>query len=228
VINRKILRSGFAGYTPYRYERVLDTPGSTGHRYFPETGHFIDFGFRDFFETHGDVPILGFPLSEEFDEACDDGVTRTVQYFERAVFEFHTGGAPVLLRLLGHHERERRYPGGQNLPAAFQPLAAPPAQGRYFPETQHHIDFGFRAFYEAQPDALFVFGFPLSEEFTETCDDNVQRTVQYFERAVFEFHGGATPVLARLLGPHERERRYPGGAGLPVQFLRRRADGSIE
>ena len=62
---------------------------------------------------------------------------------------------------------------------------APPAtdQCRFFPETQHRACLGFRAFYESHDDALQLFGYPISEEF-----DLNGLTVQYFERARFEWH----------------------------------------
>ncbi|MEM4342808.1 MAG: N-acetylmuramoyl-L-alanine amidase [Candidatus Caldarchaeum sp.] len=72
-------------------------------RFFPETGHFVGHGFWRFWLEHGGLPIFGYPISGEFREVCEDGVERTVQYFERAVFEWHEDkpGKPVLLRRLG-------------------------------------------------------------------------------------------------------------------------------
>lgn len=52
--------------------------------YYPETGHRLCFGFRDYWEAHGGLAIFGFPISEEFQE---NGYT--VQYFERQRFEYH-------------------------------------------------------------------------------------------------------------------------------------------
>ena len=68
-------------------------------RLFAETGHSIMHGFRAYWEQFGDdavsIRIFGYPLTEELQE---DGLT--VQYFERAVFEWHPGTG-VLLRRLG-------------------------------------------------------------------------------------------------------------------------------
>jgi len=50
------------------------------------------------------VPVVGLPLSDQFEERSTDGKTYTVQYFERARFEYHPENiAPydVLLGLLG-------------------------------------------------------------------------------------------------------------------------------
>jgi hypothetical protein len=56
---------------------------------FDQTNHGIGGGFRAFFEHNGGVPIFGYPVTEEVQEKCADGVTRTVQYFERNRFEYH-------------------------------------------------------------------------------------------------------------------------------------------
>lgn len=79
-------------------------PDPNVYRFFPETGHTIGHGFKEFWEGHGGLEIFGFPLSEEKAEVCEDGVTRTVQWFERACFEYHDDmpeGMRVQLRRLG-------------------------------------------------------------------------------------------------------------------------------
>jgi hypothetical protein len=79
--------------------------------YFPQTGHHLCFGFRTYWHTHGldfgdpgisfreSLLLFGYPISEEF---VVNG--RTVQYFERARFEWHPENrAPwdILLGRLG-------------------------------------------------------------------------------------------------------------------------------
>lgn len=51
---------------------------------FPETGHKLGHGFLRFWEKYGGLRIFGYPITEEFEE---NGLT--VQYFERARFEWH-------------------------------------------------------------------------------------------------------------------------------------------
>jgi hypothetical protein len=68
--------------------------------YYDETGHFLCHGFREHWRAHGALPILGFPISEEFTE---NGVT--VQYFERARFEWHPENNPPWNVLLAHFGR---------------------------------------------------------------------------------------------------------------------------
>lgn len=68
-----------------------------------------------------------------------------------------------------------------------QPAAPASDQPRWFPETRHYIAHGFKAFYESHSDALMLFGYPLSEEFTDASGT----VVQWFERARFEWHPGS-------------------------------------
>ena len=98
---------------PYRHQELGKGTMAEG-RYFPETGHFVGHGFWRFWVENGGLPIFGYPLTEEVREVCEDGVERTVQYFERAVFEWHDDkpGKPVLLRRLGAEAaRARGYSG---------------------------------------------------------------------------------------------------------------------
>src|SRR2546421_259740 len=80
------------------------TAQATG-RTFPETGKTLQGMFLAYWRTHGGLAQQGFPISEEISEKSDlDGKTYTVQYFERAVFEYHPENkAPydVLLSQLG-------------------------------------------------------------------------------------------------------------------------------
>ena len=77
--------------------------------YFPESGHNVRFGFREYWRANGGVRVFGYPLSEEFSEVSpDDGQTYTVQYFERAKFEYHPElSRPIQLARLGLLALER-------------------------------------------------------------------------------------------------------------------------
>src|SRR5438093_4027559 len=87
-----------------------------GSRLFPETGKTVKGRFLDYWNKNGALPQQGYPISEEIQERSDtDGKTYTVQYFERAVFEYHPEyQAPydVLLSLLGNFRYKAKYPGG--------------------------------------------------------------------------------------------------------------------
>ncbi|HMM42043.1 MAG TPA: polysaccharide deacetylase family protein [Thermomicrobiales bacterium] len=81
-------------------------PDTPERRYFAPTGHYLAYGFKAHWETHGGLRIFGYPISEEFSELnSDTGQVYTVQYFERARFEYHpeNAGTPyeVLLGRLG-------------------------------------------------------------------------------------------------------------------------------
>src|SRR5215213_625566 len=80
-------------------------PNTTQATFFPPTGHGVSAGFKQFWETHGGLPVFGYPLSEEFSEQNpSDGQRYSVQYFERARFEYHPANLPtyqVELGLLG-------------------------------------------------------------------------------------------------------------------------------
>ncbi|HLI50920.1 MAG TPA: hypothetical protein VKU87_03940, partial [Thermomicrobiaceae bacterium] len=52
--------------------------------FFSQTGHYLAYGFKSYWESHGGLYVFGYPISEEFSQ---NGLT--VQYFERAVFEYH-------------------------------------------------------------------------------------------------------------------------------------------
>lgn len=80
-------------------------PQQPGARYFPETGHNLDGGFRAFWQANGGLAQFGFPISEVFEERLEDGKTYRVQYFERARFEYHPENPPPDDILLGQFGR---------------------------------------------------------------------------------------------------------------------------
>lgn len=169
--------------------------------YFSQTGHHVRGDFLRYWWTRGGLDIFGFPLTEEL---TING--RTVQYFERARFEHHPENPDkfkVLLTLAGNEVVRGR------TEAAFKPYPADlkvenTPDRRFFPETGHTLAYGFKAFWEKN-GGLEIFGYPISEEFTEGG-----YTVQYFERARFEYHpehrGTRYEVQLGLLGTQLAER----------------------
>jgi VanW like protein len=154
---------------------------ANGFAYFPETGHNVGLAIKRFYDSHGGLDIFGLPLTELFNE---DGMQ--VQYFERARFELHPELPPeffVSLTLLGQHFTE-----GRNEPA-FQWLSANPGGDRtFFPESGHTLGGAFRGFWQGR-GGLPAFGYPISEETGEINQQDGQfYTVQYFQRARFEYH----------------------------------------
>jgi len=62
------------------------------HRFFPESGHTLQYSFKLAWEKNGGQDRYGLPISEEFSEISPiDGKAYTTQYFERARFEYHPG-----------------------------------------------------------------------------------------------------------------------------------------
>jgi len=83
-----------------------------------------------------------------------------------------------------------------------------------FPQTGHSLCGRFLSYWQGH-GGLAQQGYPISEEFVETSDQNGKPyTVQYFERAVFELHAeNALPydVLLAQLGTFRSQTKYPQG-----------------
>ena len=81
-------------------DRAPAIVGNPQVRYYEQTGHNLAFGFRHYFDTRGGLDLFGYPRTEELQEGGF-----TVQYFQRARFEYHPehAGTPyeVQLGLLG-------------------------------------------------------------------------------------------------------------------------------
>lgn len=63
----------------------IPAPGDPGQTYFPQTGHTLSGAFRDFFHSHGDLTIFGYPTSEAYQGPSGF----LIQRFQRARFELH-------------------------------------------------------------------------------------------------------------------------------------------
>jgi len=187
-------------------------PGKTSSDwfYFPETQHYLSFGFKNFWVKSGGLAVFGYPLTEEFTQGG-----YTVQYLERQRFEYHPefAGTPyeTELGLLGS---EAASAAGLKGTAPFIALPAGTTSDSnctFVSATGHRLCGGFRQYWQSHGldfgdvgssyrESLTLFGYPISEEFT---DPTSGLTVQYFERAVFEYHpNNPNPykVELRLLG----------------------------
>ena len=135
--------------------------------------------------------MFGYPRTEEL---IEDGLT--VQYFQRARFEYHPqhAGTPyeVQLTLLGNMIRSDE-PEAEKI----QPLP-PTEQQEYFPQTGHSVHFAFLKYFR-ENGGIYIFGYPISQEVLEDG-----RIVQYFQRSRFEYHpqhaGTRYEVQLGLLG----------------------------
>ncbi len=143
---------------------------SPGYQYFPETGHTVSGDFLNFFNAHGGLRTLGYPITDPFDW---NGLR--VQYFQRARMELHPENPysyRVQLGLLGDELGHREPP--------VAPVTSNPYR-RYFPETGHTVAYAFLNFFDQY--GLDVFGYPITEFKSENG-----RIVQYFQRARMEWH----------------------------------------
>jgi hypothetical protein len=163
--------------------------------YFGVTGHNIEGAFATFFTNNGGLDIFGYPRTE----AIDEGGLK-VQYFQRARFEEHPdlAGTPfeVQLTLLGDQITAdvRPFPTTRTFRSS--------TNRRFFPATGHGVYFGFLRYFDAN-GGLQVFGYPTSEELQQS-GPNGTMTIQYFQRARFEYHpenaGTRYEVQLGLLG----------------------------
>ena len=185
------------------------------------TGQDVAPVFQDFYARSGGIPVFGYAITSSMDE---NGFA--VQYFERQRLEYHPELAgtqyQTLLGLVGTDDARAK---GLASSAPFQPLSAPVSSSgncTYFAPTGHQVCAGFRNFWQdhgvdlgdvgiSYRESLALFGYPLSEEFT---DPKTGMTVQYFERARFEYHpefaGTPNVVELTLLGQSVLDQHLNG------------------
>ena len=69
------------------------------------------------------------------------------------------------------------------LGASWGIVRAQATDTKYFNETGHNVTGEFLTFYNSNPNATFLYGYPITEQFTSKDG----KTVQYFQRARFEY-----------------------------------------
>lgn len=98
------LTAGREHETPF--VSVTPNPIDPTSLFFQATSHTLAGGFRTFWEQGGGLAVFGYPISQEF---VENGLT--VQYFERARFEYHPNlpeGAKVTLGRIGAERLNQR------------------------------------------------------------------------------------------------------------------------
>jgi hypothetical protein len=199
--------SGPGGEKP---QPAVVLPGT--QRCFQQTGKCLRGAFLNYWFTHGNLAQFGLPVTGELTEKLSDGKTYTVQYTERARFEWHPENrgkeSQVLLGRLGADLAAPR--------ANEQPFKKVQPCGNcnllYFPQTGHMIGAELQSYWQNN-GAIPVFGYPLSEAFNEKSPtDGKTYLVQYFERNRLEYHpenkGTSFEVLLGLLGVQSYQSRY--------------------
>lgn len=197
---------------------------------FPETGKTVTGRFLQYWQEGGGLEQFGYPISDPIGEmSSTDGQLYTVQYFERALFEFHPEKQPpndVLLALLGSFTYQERYPYGASpqVPADF-------GLNDYFSATGKHVCCEFYTYWHDH-GGLATQGYPITDLLQEiSALDGSQHIVQYFERATYELHlgNGVRPdyVLLSQLGTFRYQAKYAGRSapfappyGIPPALLR--------
>jgi len=202
-------------------------------RTFPETGKTVSGALLEYWITHGGIPLVGYPISEPFEEKSDiDGKTYPVQYFERAELELHPENSEpfdIMPTLLGDLIYKAKYPGGapNQQASTVNPIK--------FEKTGKTLGGDFRKYWEAN-GGLAQFGYPISDEFQEKSPlDGKTYPVQYFQRAELELHpsgqasagalaallaptdqtGQTNQVMASQVGTYQLQSKYPNGAPTP-------------
>ncbi len=166
---------------------------------FAETNQCVAGRFRARWQATGGLAINGYPLSEEFKQRLEDDKEYTVQYFERVRFEYHPENAAPQDIQLGQFGR--RIVG--TVTGAPTAMVSPSAESVHFRETGHNVSPDLFAFWAAN-GGLNQFGYPLTEEFSQTLEDGKTYIVQYFERARFERHPENAAPSTILLGQFGR------------------------
>ncbi len=188
---------------------LLPVPVAAGEsRTFPETGQTSSNAFYEFWLAHGQAAILGYPVSPTFRwRQTDDAPEIVVQFYERAVLEWHPENPPperVQLRRLGDElldllQADR--PGRRSGPLlrSFPPEPCDDAAGCVTFEGANHTLRGPFADYWRANGGLTAFGYPITEEFAVQEPIAAEPiTVQYFERARMEYHTDGTTGFVQL------------------------------
>jgi hypothetical protein len=181
---------------------------------FAETGYPVCGPFLEYWRNNGGLRQQGLPISVPQSEVSPtDGRTYDVQYFERSVFEYHPEEpSGVLLSLLGNFIYRERYAGNApNQSANNSPGSIS------FPLTGKRLGGRFLAYWQ-QNGGLRQQGYPISNEFIERSElDGKEYRVQYFERAVFEYHPEnpvPNDVLLSQLGTFRYSKVHPRGSNI--------------
>jgi hypothetical protein len=148
--------------------------------YFSETNHAVRGEFLAKFNSVEDpVALYGFPITEALiAPEVSPFSGQMVQYFQRAIFEYHSENAPghrVQLVPIGSLVAEKtRFTPYQSLPANHPACET-------FSETGYQVCYDFLIYFNEQ-DGVNTFGNPITDMVLEE-----ERIVQYFEYARFEW-----------------------------------------
>ncbi len=89
------------------------------------------------------------------------------------------------------------------LSASWSSVRAQTQDSRYFSETGHNVKGEFLTFYNGNPNAVFLYGYPITEEYVN--NDGI--LLQYFQRARFELRADL-PAGRRIQLTHLGSETY--------------------
>ncbi len=140
-------------------------------RYYSETGHTLDPEFTDYFDSHGGLDILGFPITDAF---VDYWTGLVVQYTQNSRMEYFADPGTESMQV-GLKELGVVFVGERALDLADPLASGSSADCEYYPISGHSVCYMFLDFYREHGGPQ-LFGYPVSE-FTIEND----RLVQYFQ-----------------------------------------------
>jgi uncharacterized protein len=162
-------------------------PAAIG-KYFDQTGQAVGGAFWQYWNATGGLNRHGYPVSPEMNERNSaDGKTYVVQYFERTQLEYRPDKRILhntQVTNVGTWLYGQRY--GRTGATGQQPNTT---RGSILVRaTNKRIGGKFLEYYNKNGGAAQL-GNPISDEFNErSVLDNKTYKVQYFERAVLQFH----------------------------------------
>lgn len=198
------------------------TFAASSSRCFSETGFCISGDIQQYWEKNGGIRVFGLPISAPT-VTTSNGNRITTQQFERAHIEVHPHiAAPYTIQLgLIGVDALARTTGVRMGPSSSQDATdetgramARRSDCRWFARTQQYVCGEFYSYWRrygvqldqrtaiTEAESLALFGLPISPVFQQTIN-GTPYTVQYFERARFEYHAenpAAYRVQTGLLG----------------------------
>lgn len=198
----------FWGLSPASPAAAAPSEAAAGGRWCPQQAapYCAENAFLDFWqavdsETGGyALDIIGYPVSPAL--RTPGGLI--VQFYERAIFEWHPDNRveyQVLLTRLGATAIDLDSSLGLKTESTKAPEACPNTNTCVLSSQTNHSLRGTFLRYWLGNGGLPVFGYPLTEQFQLTYTSGKVYTVQYFERNRFESHPENTdPRYQVLLG----------------------------
>jgi glucose/arabinose dehydrogenase len=203
-------------------------------RCFPETDQCLGGPFLDYWEHNGELPVFGFPVSEQKPEQGTEGAFST-QWFERERFEFHPENQGPYVILLGRLGDELLHRQGRDWQTF--PKGQPQPGCQFYETTGHGVCEPFLSYWRTHglefdgsggtsyDESLALFGLPLSEPAMETNSSGFTVLTQWFERARFEYVPENPDPYKVLLGRLGAEVYDPTAGNGPLQFHQVQAPG---